>query len=84
MVIISISYREILESSDMDFIDFIIRGEGEIVFNELVKSISRGGSFDCVSGSGVIPRSLYVRISARSSTASSVEVRFPSITLKRL
>ncbi len=31
--------EEILKSNDMDFIDFIIRGEGETAFNELVKAI---------------------------------------------
>ena len=42
----SLCYREMLESEDGDFIDFIIRGEGEIVFNKLVNSIDREGPFD--------------------------------------
>jgi len=35
-------YEVILESDDMQFIDYIIRSEGEITFNELVKSLNNG------------------------------------------
>ncbi len=38
----SVIYEEILESDDMEYIDYIIRGEGEIAFNELVKAIKKG------------------------------------------
>jgi radical SAM superfamily enzyme YgiQ (UPF0313 family) len=37
----SVIYEEILESDDMDFIDFIIRGEGEAAFNDLIKALNR-------------------------------------------
>ncbi|MEJ2104531.1 MAG: radical SAM protein [Calditrichia bacterium] len=42
----STSYKEIFECSDRNFIDFLIRGEGEIVFNKLVNSIVHEGPFD--------------------------------------
>jgi anaerobic magnesium-protoporphyrin IX monomethyl ester cyclase len=41
---------KILDSDDMDFVDFVIRGEGEIAFSELVKALQRGSGFDDVPG----------------------------------
>ncbi len=36
----SVIYEEILQSDDMDYIDFIIRGEGEAAFNELIRALN--------------------------------------------
>lgn len=44
----TVTYDEMIESDDMQFIDFIVRKEGEIAFNELVKALGNGGDFSQV------------------------------------
>jgi radical SAM superfamily enzyme YgiQ (UPF0313 family) len=41
----TVDYDVILESADMEFIDFVIRSEGEIAFNELIRALNNGGDF---------------------------------------
>ncbi len=41
----TVTFDEIIESDDMEFIDFILRKEGEIAFNGLIKALGNGG--DC-------------------------------------
>ena len=38
----------IIESEDMNYIDFLIDGEGEVPFNELLKALKNGHDFDNV------------------------------------
>jgi radical SAM superfamily enzyme YgiQ (UPF0313 family) len=35
----TVNYQEILNSADMKYFDFLIRGEGEIAFNQLIKAL---------------------------------------------
>jgi len=42
--------ENIIEGEDMKFIDFLIDGEGEVPFNELLKSLVKGNSFENVPG----------------------------------
>ncbi len=42
--------ENILASEDMKFIDFLIDGEGEVPFNELVKELANGREFEKVPG----------------------------------
>jgi len=43
-------YREISASPESQFIDFIVRGEGEATFNELTAAMDAGGGYDKVAG----------------------------------
>jgi anaerobic magnesium-protoporphyrin IX monomethyl ester cyclase len=36
----TVNHQEILNSTDMQYFDFLIRGEGELAFNQLIKSLS--------------------------------------------
>jgi len=45
----TLMYDEIARASDSEYVDFIIRGEGEITFNELVHAINSNISFDFTS-----------------------------------
>ncbi len=42
--------ENIIESEDMNFIDFLIDGEGEVPFNELIKALVKGSDFETVPG----------------------------------
>jgi radical SAM superfamily enzyme YgiQ (UPF0313 family) len=42
--------ENILSSPDMNYIDFLIDGEGEVPFNELIKALSNGHEFEKVPG----------------------------------
>jgi anaerobic magnesium-protoporphyrin IX monomethyl ester cyclase len=42
--------ENILASEDMNYIDFLIDGEGEVPFRELVKALSNGHDFESVPG----------------------------------
>jgi len=46
----SAMYEEISESPDSQFIDFIVRGEGEATFSELVTAIDSGTAYDKILG----------------------------------
>ena len=45
----TLDYERILESKDMEFIDFLIRGEAEIAFNELIKALNKDKDFTNIS-----------------------------------
>jgi len=38
-------YEAILESDDMDVVDFVIRNEGEVAFKKLIEALSNGNDF---------------------------------------
>ncbi len=40
----TVNYDEILHNDDMEFIDFILRNEGEYAFNELIKAINESNN----------------------------------------
>jgi radical SAM superfamily enzyme YgiQ (UPF0313 family) len=42
--------ENIINSDDMNYIDFLINGEGEVPFNELLKSLANGKDFSSVPG----------------------------------
>ena len=42
--------ENIIEGEDMKFIDFLIDGEGEVPFNELLKALVKGNRFENVPG----------------------------------
>jgi radical SAM superfamily enzyme YgiQ (UPF0313 family) len=46
----TLMYEEISESPDFKTIDFIIRGEGEVTFSELVFAINAGIGYDNING----------------------------------
>jgi len=46
----TIDYDTIAESDDMRYIDFLIRGEGELAFNEFLKAYKNSRDFSNVSG----------------------------------
>jgi radical SAM superfamily enzyme YgiQ (UPF0313 family) len=46
----TLMYEEISESPDFKTIDFIIRGEGEVTFSELVFAINAGIRYDNING----------------------------------
>ena len=46
----TLNYREIGQSRDLDLIDYIVRGEGEGAFRELIQSIKNGSDFSEVLG----------------------------------
>jgi len=39
-------YKAIAESENMRYIDFIVRGEGEAILNDLIKALQNGQNFD--------------------------------------
>jgi anaerobic magnesium-protoporphyrin IX monomethyl ester cyclase len=46
----SLMYEEIAESHDSPFIDFIVRGEGEATFRELVNAVNSGTGYENING----------------------------------
>lgn len=46
----TLMYKEIAESPDSQFIDFIVRGEGEATFRELINSIYSGKGYENIDG----------------------------------
>ncbi|HIE26097.1 TPA: B12-binding domain-containing radical SAM protein [Candidatus Poribacteria bacterium] len=46
----TLMYEEIARSPDSEYVDFIIRGEGEITFNELVYAINSALGYDKIAG----------------------------------
>jgi anaerobic magnesium-protoporphyrin IX monomethyl ester cyclase len=44
----TVNYREILHSADMKYFDFLIRGEGELAFNRLLKALKYKQNLDQV------------------------------------
>ncbi|MDO8567828.1 MAG: radical SAM protein [Dehalococcoidales bacterium] len=46
----SLMYREIGESADKDLFDFLVRGEGEITFRQLVQELNGGNALSRVPG----------------------------------
>lgn len=46
----TVMYKEISESPESQFIDFIIRGEGEATFSELVTAMNAGRGYDDIAG----------------------------------
>jgi len=46
----TLMYDEIAESPGSQFIDFIVRGEGEATFNELVTAMDAGSGYDKIAG----------------------------------
>jgi radical SAM superfamily enzyme YgiQ (UPF0313 family) len=46
----SLMYEEIAESPDSQFIDFIVRGEGEATFSELVNALNSGTGYENIRG----------------------------------
>lgn len=46
----TLMYKQISKSQDSDFIDFIIRGEGEFAFKELINAIEKNKGFEKIDG----------------------------------
>ncbi len=46
----TVNYEEVLQSEDMDYFDFVVRGEGEVPFRKLTEAMYSGGSYDDVPG----------------------------------
>lgn len=46
----SLTYAEIAESPDSQFIDFIVRGEGEGTFRELINALNSGAGYENIKG----------------------------------
>ena len=46
----TLMYKEIAESPDAQFIDFIVRGEGEATFRELMDNIGAGKGYENIDG----------------------------------
>lgn len=46
----TVDYDEILRSDDMNYLDFIVSGEGEIAFRRLIEAINSGGGYDDIPG----------------------------------
>ncbi|MGB9597501.1 MAG: B12-binding domain-containing radical SAM protein, partial [Candidatus Poribacteria bacterium] len=46
----SLMYEEMAESTDSQFIDFIVRGEGEATFRELINALNSGTGYDNIKG----------------------------------
>jgi anaerobic magnesium-protoporphyrin IX monomethyl ester cyclase len=46
----TVNYEEILQSQDMDYFDFVVRGEGEVPFRKLTEAIKAGGGYDNIAG----------------------------------
>jgi anaerobic magnesium-protoporphyrin IX monomethyl ester cyclase len=46
----TIMWKEIGEGFDRRLFDFVVRGEGEVVFNELVKTLDSHGDLDAIAG----------------------------------
>ncbi len=46
----TLMYKEIAESPDSQFIDFIVRGEGEATFRELINNIYAGKGYENIDG----------------------------------
>ncbi|MCX6165110.1 MAG: radical SAM protein, partial [Ignavibacteriae bacterium] len=58
----TVDSQSILESYDMRFIDYIIRGEGEISFNEFLKAYSIGKNYENVPGLSYISNHTVINI----------------------
>lgn len=72
----TLAYQEIAESPDAEIIDYIVRGEGEATFRELVKAKLEGGSLRDVSGLSFHDGGKFVHNPARPLLDVS-EVRMP-------
>jgi anaerobic magnesium-protoporphyrin IX monomethyl ester cyclase len=46
----TLTYDDLSESPDAEFLDFIVRGEGEATFNELVTAVNAGIGYDKILG----------------------------------
>ncbi len=46
----TVAFEDILQSNDMDYIDFVVRGEGEVAFRKLTEALYRGTSCDNIPG----------------------------------
>jgi anaerobic magnesium-protoporphyrin IX monomethyl ester cyclase len=58
----TVDSQSILESDDMRYIDFVFRGEGEISFNEFVKTYANGGGYENVPGISYISNKTIINI----------------------
>lgn len=58
----TVDSQSILESDDMRYIDYIIRGEGEISFNEFLKAHSNGKNYENVPGLSYISNRTVINI----------------------
>lgn len=46
----TVDYEEILQSRDMDYFDFVVRGEGEVAFRRIIEAIYHGSSYENIPG----------------------------------
>ncbi len=46
----TVAFEDILQSNDMDYIDFVVRGEGEVAFRKLTEALYHGTSCDDIPG----------------------------------
>jgi radical SAM superfamily enzyme YgiQ (UPF0313 family) len=68
--------ENILAGDDMKFIDFLIDGEGEVPFNNLIKALSNGQDFDQVKGLGFLKNDQPV-INARPDLLPPEKINIP-------
>jgi radical SAM superfamily enzyme YgiQ (UPF0313 family) len=68
---------DVYENGSID-IDFIVRGEGDITFRELVRAFENGASFDGIAGLSFRQNGRWVRNAARGvSDLDGSEIRLP-------
>lgn len=72
----TVDYEEILQSKDMDYIDFVVRGEGEMTFRKIVEAIHDGSGYDNISGVSFIKDEQIVHNSA-SELINLDDLRIP-------
>ena len=79
----TVNSQEILESDDMQYFDFLFRGEGEIAFSEFVKAYYYEKSFENVPGISYISNYTIVNIPF-GCLANLDEVKLPDRSVRLL
>ncbi|MCX7832628.1 MAG: B12-binding domain-containing radical SAM protein [Ignavibacteria bacterium] len=79
----TVDYETIIQSQDIDYIDFIIIGEGEISFNRLIDSLNGKRNFSDISGL-IFKDGKNVIINKQTKLANLEEINLPDRSVRLL
>lgn len=77
----TVDCQSILESDDMQYMDFIIRGEGEIAFSEFLNAYRKGKNFENVPGLSYISNHTVINI-PNGCLANLDELKIPDRSVR--
>ncbi len=76
-------YEEICNSPEAKYIDYVIRGEGEVAFNELVKALENGNDFSHIAGVSYKENGNFIH-NQRSELLDLEQIKMPIRDKRRL